>query len=159
MIIEKDTVAELHYKLYEGDILLEDSADGEPLLYLHGHGGIFEKIEAALNGKQKGDQVEVTLEPFEAYGERRQDAFQRIPIKHLMPRKKPRVGNVFQVNTEKGPVQVVILKVGKFNVDVDLNHPFAGKTLRFEIVIQEVREASAEELDHGHAHGAGGHQH
>ncbi len=152
MMIEKDKVAELHYKLYEGDTLLEDSAKGDPLLYLHGHGGIFEKIERALDGKQKGDSLEVTLQPFEAYGERQDNAVQRVPIKYLMPKRKPRVGEVFQVNTENGPTQVLILKLGKFNVDVDLNHPFAGKVLRFEIDIRGVREASKAELDHGHAH-------
>jgi FKBP-type peptidyl-prolyl cis-trans isomerase SlyD len=129
------------------------------MLYLHGHDGLFKGLEDALEGKQKGQTVEVTLLPEQAYGARRETPLQRVPIKHLMPRRKPRVGDVFQVNTDSGARQVVIRKVGKFNVDVDTNHPLAGKTLRFEIDIEDVREATEEELSHGHAHGAGGHQH
>ena len=159
MQIDKDKVASFHYRLFEGSELLEDSDDSDPMLYMHGRNGLFEGLEAALQGKQAGDNVEVTLTPDQAYGERQDNAFQRVPVKHLMPNKKPRVGDVFQVNTQDGPRQVVVKKVGKFNVDVDTNHPLAGKTLRFEIEIQDVREASAEELAHGHAHGVGGHQH
>ena len=129
------------------------------MLYMHGRKGLFQALEDVLEGKQSGDRVEVTLTPEQAYGERQDSPFQRIPIKHLMPKKKPRMGDVFQVNTEDGPRQVVIQKIGKFNVDVDTNHPLAGKSLRFEIEISDVREATEEELAHGHAHGAGGHQH
>jgi FKBP-type peptidyl-prolyl cis-trans isomerase SlyD len=159
MRISKNRVASFHYKLFEGSEMLEDSGRSNPMLYMHGRKGLFQGLEDALEGKQTGDSVEVTLTPGQAYGERQDSPFQRVPVKHLMPKKKPRVGDVFQVNTGDGPRQVVIKKVGKFNVDVDTNHPLAGKTLRFEIEISDVREATEEELSHGHAHGVGGHQH
>ncbi len=159
MQIGKDKVVSFHFHLYEGETRLEGSESSQPMLYLHGHDGLFKGLEDALEGKQKGQAVEVTLLPEQAYGARRETPLQRVPIKHLMPRRKPRVGDVFQVNTDSGARQVVIRKVGKFNVDVDTNHPLAGKTLRFEIDIEDVREATEEELSHGHAHGAGGHQH
>ena len=159
MKIDKDTVAWFHYQLFEDDTLLEDSSEGDPVLYLHGHKNLFPKLEEALAGKSQGDELSVTLTPQQAYGERREMPLQRVPVKHLLPKRKPRVGDVFQVQTEKGMQNVVIRKVGKFNVDVDINHPLAGKTLRFEVRVGTVREATPEELDHGHAHGHGGHQH
>jgi FKBP-type peptidyl-prolyl cis-trans isomerase SlyD len=70
-----------------------------------------------------------------------------------------RVGMTVAINTEHGPQDAVVLKVGKFNVDVDANHPYAGKTLTFDIEVLEVRDATADELQHGHAHGVGGHNH
>jgi FKBP-type peptidyl-prolyl cis-trans isomerase SlyD len=157
--IGKDKVVSFHYRLYEQDTLLEDSEKSEPMLYLHGHDGLFKHLEDALDGKQKGQSVDVTLSPQQAYGVRQEVPLKRVPIKHLMPKRKPRVGDVFQVNTDNGQRQVVIRKIGKFNVDVDTNHPLAGKTLRFQINIEDVRDATDEELSHGHAHGAGGHQH
>ena len=159
MHIEKDKVVWFHYSMYEQDTKLEDSREHDPVMYLHGQGNIFTALETALEGKISGDNVSVTLEPEQAYGIRKELPSQRIPIKHLMPKRKPRKGDVFQVATDKGNQNVVILKVGKFNVDVDFNHPLAGKTLRFEIEVGNIRDATPEELDHGHAHGAGGHQH
>lgn len=159
MQIAKDSVVSFNYKMYENDVLLEDSGESDPVLYMHGRKAIFPAMETALEGKQANDKLEVTLSPEQAYGVRTDTPLQRVPVKHLMPRRTPRVGDIFQVNTENGPRQVVVKKVGKFNVDVDTNHPLAGKTLRFEIEISEVREATEEEIEHGHAHGAGGHQH
>ena len=159
MKITNDTVAEFRYKLYEGQELIEETGNGDPVLYLHGHGGLFPKLEEVLDGRSAGDNVEATLTPDQAYGERRELPPQRIPVKHLIPKRKPRVGDVFQVQTDNGPQNVIILKVGKFNVDVDVNHPLAGRTLRFEITVESVRDATQEELDHGHAHGRGGHNH
>ena len=167
--VSKDKVVSFHYKIYEGEVMLEDSGEGDQILYMHGRGGMLEGLEAVLEGKQTGDAVEVTLAPHQAYGERHDKPFQRIAIKHLMPkskprlklksRPKPRIGDVFQVNTKGGAREVVIMKIGKFNVDVDTNHPLAGKTLRFEIEVGEVWEATQAELAHGHAHGPGGHDH
>ncbi|MDX1450991.1 MAG: peptidylprolyl isomerase, partial [Oleiphilaceae bacterium] len=83
--------------------------------------------------------------------------------KHLVGDKKQlarlKPGMIVAINTEDGPRQVMVLKAGKFNVDVDLNHPLAGKTLTFNVTVDGVREASEEEVAHGHAHGVGGHQH
>ena len=159
MQIEKDKVVTFHYRLSEADELLESTNDDEPLAYLHGHGGIIPALEQAMTGRQVGDRFSVTLAPEQAYGPRRERPPQRVPIKHLLTKGKLKPGQVVAVNTREGPREAVIVKVGKFNVDVDTNHPLAGKILTFEIDIQDVREATPEELSHGHAHGVGGHRH
>lgn len=159
MIIEKDTVVSFHYRLTDADgTQMEDSSTGDhPMVYLHGHNGMVEGVEAELNGKTSGDSIEVTLDA--PYGPKRDAAIQRVPIKHLVSKKKPRVGKMVVVNTDQGQRQVTVVKVGKFNIDVDTNHPYAGKTLTYSVDVVDVREASAEELAHGHVHGLGGHQH
>ena len=160
MQIEKDKVVYFHYTLTgEKGEAFETSNGGQPMTYLHGHGNIMPALEAELEGKQEGDNFQVTLPPEKAYGLRNENATQRIPIKHLMQKTKLRAGMAVKVNTENGPRDVVITKVGKFNVDVDTNHPLAGMTLTFDIALEEIREAEAEELAHGHVHGPGGHHH
>ncbi len=160
MNIAKDKVVAFHYRLFEGDEVLENSwNDDQQVLYLHGHRNMLAALEEALEGRQSGDKFDITLPPEKAYGHRKQAAYERVPIKHLRSNSKPKPGGVVQVNTQHGPREVVVVKVGRFNVDVDINHPLAGKTLRFEIEVGEIRDATAEELSHGHAHGAGGHQH
>ena len=131
----------------------------EDMAYLHGKNAIIAGLEREMQGKQAGDEFEVTVNPEDAYGDRDENAKQRVPIKHLFQKKRLKPGMVVSVNTQDGPREVVIEKVGKFNVDVDTNHPLAGKTLHFKIKIEEVREATAEEIAHGHAHGPGGHHH
>lgn len=164
MNIAQDSVVAFHYRLSEeGGSEIETSRDGSPSLYLHGHKNILPALEAAFEGRTSGDTFSVTLSPEEAYGTRRESHLQRIPIKHLMSsgtgKVKPKPGMVVSVQTNQGIRQVTVVKVGKFNVDADTNHPLAGKTLTFDIEIMEVRGASAEEKAHGHAHGVGGHQH
>ena len=162
MQIEKNKVVLFHYRLTEAgnDEVIESSHDKDPLAYLYGRGGILAGLETAMTGKQSGEQVSVTLTPEDAYGLRQENTQQRIPIKHLLGKhKKLRVGQIVAINTREGQREATVVKVGKFNVDIDTNHPLAGKTVTFEIDIVDVREASEEELAHGHAHGAGGHQH
>ncbi|HKI74612.1 MAG TPA: peptidylprolyl isomerase, partial [Pseudomonadales bacterium] len=139
---------------------LEHSVEDGPMVYLHGHGNILPALERKLAGKSVGDQLSATLPPGDAYGERQDDAIQRVPIKHLVTRtKRFKPGMVVRVNTKQGPRDVTITKVGKFNVDVDVNHPYAGRTLTFDITVQTIRDASPEELSHGHAHGVSGDSH
>lgn len=161
MQIEKNKVVTFHYRLNDADgPQIESSEGNEPMAYLHGHHGIIRGLEEAMAGKQPGDQFSVTLPPDKAYGPRYDNLQQRIPIKHLLSRsKKLHAGQVVSVNTKQGARDVTIIKVGKFNVDIDSNHPLAGKTLVFAIDIVDVRDATKEEIAHGHAHGAGGHQH
>jgi FKBP-type peptidyl-prolyl cis-trans isomerase SlyD len=159
MKIEKDHIVQFHYRLKEDDLLLEDSRSGEPMAYLHGAKNIFTKMESEMSDKGVGDTFAVTLAPEEAYGLRLDNSVQRVSRKHIVSKGKLRPGMTITVNTEQGHRQVVVGKVGKFVVDVDTNHPMAGKTLTFEVEIIDVREASSEELTHGHAHGAGGHHH
>jgi len=164
MQISADKVVSFHYNLTDVDgTLLETSYDTEPTLYLHGHQNILVGLENELEGKAVGDKIQVTLAPGQAYGERKEGAVQRVPIKHLhnhaAVKNKLKPGSRVSVNTQHGPWEAVVLKVGKFNVDIDSNHPLAGKTLSFEIEVHAIREATSEELAHGHAHGAGGHNH
>lgn len=159
MLISKDTVVQLHYQLSDDNGLLESSQGSDPLLYLHGHQNMLPAIEQALEGKSKGDTLELTLAPKDAYGERREDAIQSVQVKHLQGAKKWQPGMMAVVQTEHGPRQVKVVKVGMFKADVDTNHPLAGKTLQFKFDILDVRAASEEEIAHGHAHGVGGHHH
>ena len=156
MKIAKNSVVEFHYKVSEGTVLLEDSHGNEPLIYLHGHGGLFNTMEQAFVGKSMDDKFEVTLTPDQSYGERREDAIQRIPLKHLQGATKWKPGMVATVDSNQGRSEVTIIKVGRFNADCDINHPFAGKTLTFDIEVVSVRAATDEEISHGHAHAKGG---
>ncbi|MDO6460224.1 peptidylprolyl isomerase [Granulosicoccaceae sp. 1_MG-2023] len=159
MTITKDKVVQFHYVLKDADgNLLEDSRKrDEVVAYLHGHDSMLPGIEAALEGRDTGETCSVTL--VEPYGPYRADSVQRVPLKHLATKKRPVPGMATVVNTAQGPREVVVLKVGRFNVDVDTNHPYAGKTLSYDIEVTGVRDATEEELAHGHAHGAGGHHH
>ena len=160
MTVAKDKVVRFHYNLTDADNTVEETTrGGAPMAYLHGHNNMIEGLEKAMDGKAVGDTFAVTLEPKEAYGEFLPDCEQRIPVKHLQGAKKWSKGMVGTVNTDQGLRQVTVVKVGKFMVTVDNNHPLAGKTLTFEIEIVDVRDATKEEIAHGHAHGEGGHQH
>ncbi len=159
MQIEKDKVVSFHFKVMDDDVLLESSLEGEPMLYMHGRSGLISGLETALIGKKSGESFSVTLEPQDAYGIPFESSKQRVSIKHLTTKGKLKPGMIVDINTSSGIRQATVLKVGRFNVDVDTNHPYAGKTLTFDIDIIDVRDATNEELAHGHAHGAGGHQH
>ena len=159
MKIEKDRVVRFHYAVAEqGAEPVESSRGGEPLAILAGHGNIIPGLEKAMDGHEAGDRFGVDVAAVEAYGEKREGLSQRVPKKHVGgQRLEP--GMQVVLNTNFGPRAVTIEKVGMSVVDVDLNHPMAGKDLHFDIEIVEVREASAEELEHGHVHGEGGHHH
>ncbi|HOV96852.1 MAG TPA: peptidylprolyl isomerase [Thermomonas sp.] len=160
MKIEKDRVVRFHYAVAEtGQAALENSKDvGEPLAILFGRGHIIPGLESAMEGREAGDSFKADVRAADAYGERRDGLTQRVPKKHFGEQKlTPGMQVVLQTNF--GPRAVTIEKVGMSVVDVDLNHPMAGKDLSFDIDIVEVREASEEELAHGHVHGEGGHQH
>ncbi|MFA5496133.1 MAG: peptidylprolyl isomerase [Porticoccaceae bacterium] len=160
MKIDNNKVVYFHYRLSEvGEDALETSDANEPAAYLHGHGNIIPALEEAMAGREAGEELSVTLSPEQAYGHREEGRQQRVPIKHLVTKGRLRPGMAVKVNTGDGPVDARILKVGKFNVDLDLNHPLAGLSLTFDIRISEVREATAEEIAHRHVHGTGGHHH
>lgn len=132
----------------EAGIELERSTDKAPMVYLHGgYRNVLPSLELALDGAETGQELTVTLPPEQAYGLRTGEP-QRVPIKHLLsPEKRLKPGMVVRVNTKDGPREVVIVKVGKFNVDVDTNHPLAGKTVTFEITVKDVRPATADEIE------------
>ena len=159
MKIEKDRVVRFHYTVGEvGQPATESSQGGEPLAILIGHNNIIPGLETAMEGREAGETFAVDVPAAQAYGERREGLTQRIPKKHFgNQRLVPGMQVVLQTNF--GPRAVTIEKVGMSVVDVDLNHPMAGKDLHFDIEVVEVREASAEEIEHGHVHGDGGHHH
>jgi FKBP-type peptidyl-prolyl cis-trans isomerase SlyD len=162
MTIEDGKVVTLHYSLFNADdgSEIENSREtGEPMAYLHGYNNIIKGLENALTGKAVGDEVDVTVSPEDAYGEYDNTLFQRISRKYLKHAGKLSPGKVVTVSTDEGPRMLTILKVGLKTVDVDANHPLAGKSLRFVVEITDIRDASDEEKAHKHAHGVGGHQH
>lgn len=161
MSIENNTVVLFQYALREkGGELLEDGGNTEPVAYLHGHNNILAALEAELTGLDEGDSKAITLAPEQAYGLRKENASKKIPIKHLARKyKRLQPGMLVQVNTEDGAMDARVIKPGKFMVELDLNHPFAGKTLVFEVEIKQIRQATDDEITHGHAHGIGGHHH
>ena len=161
MQIEKDSVVTFFYQLSEENgVALEDNKGAIPMAYLHGHNNLLPALEEALEGLKAGDTVDVTLPPEKAYGQPVKDAEQRIPVKHLISKHKRLLpGMLVKVQTENGQRDGKVIKAGKFMVNIDFNHPFSGKTLVFNVSVDEVRAATSEELSHGHAHGAGGHHH
>ena len=161
MKIARDAVVRLHYTLNAADgERIESSRDhDEPLTYLHGHGSLLPALEQRLEGLAAGETVSAELSAADGYGERNEEAVMRVPLKQLQFHGRLQPGMVAGVRTEHGMRQVTVVKVGKFNADVDTNHPLAGRALSFEIEILEVRAASAEEIAHGHVHGDGGHHH
>jgi len=156
MLITKNSAVEFHYALSEAGAEIESSFDAAPLIYLHGHGGVFPALEEVLEGKAATEKIEVTLTPEQAYGYPRENSIQRIPKKHLQFEGRLQVGTVAVVKSNQGTQEVTVVKVGKFNVDCDLNHPFAGKTLSFAIQVVSVRAGTEEEIQHGHVHAADG---
>lgn len=161
MQIEDNSVVRFHYALTpvgaEGEY--ESSFDGEPIAVLIGHGNIIPGLESALKGRLAGDSFEVVIAAADAYGDRQEGATQRIARKHFPAGGRLRAGEQAQLMTRFGPRAVTVLKVGLTTVDVDLNHPMAGRDLGFRVEIVEVRAATDEEIAHRHAHGVGGHAH
>jgi FKBP-type peptidyl-prolyl cis-trans isomerase SlyD len=160
MPIAANSVASFHYILKdESGVQLESSHGSQPMTYLHGHDSLLKGLEDALEGKDTGATFSVTLPPALAFGELREDSEMRVPLSQLRGAKKWEPGMQAVIQTNHGHQQVTIIKVGHTMATVDTNHPMAGKTLVFDVEVVEVREASQEELSHGHAHGPGGHHH
>ncbi|AQZ95224.1 peptidylprolyl isomerase [Halopseudomonas phragmitis] len=159
MQIANNTVVQFHYTLSDASGEIESSYKHEPVLYLHGQAGLIDGLVEALEGRQAGDSFSVTIPAEKAYGQPRENATQKVQVKYLQGAKKWKPGMVAVLQTERGPVQVTVTKVGLKQVEVDTNHPLAGKELTFAIEILDVRAATEEEIAHGHAHGVGGHQH
>lgn len=149
----------IEYTLKDDSGSVIDSSTGrQPLTYIHGTGAIVPGLEQALEGKSVGETIDVSLTPEQGYGERDPKLVQNIPIRKL-PDRKAEVGMTFQVKTPEGPRLLVINAVKGDYATVDANHPLAGMNLNFQVKVVEVRDASEEELQHGHVHGPGGHEH
>lgn len=139
---------------------IDNSFDGEPLIFVVGTGYLISGLENALQGKQAGDKLSVTVEPDEGYGERNDNLMQAVP-KSMFEGMEIEVGMQFRASTDDGDQSVMIIDIQDEEVIVDGNNPLAGITLNFDVEILEVRDATDDELAHGHVHGEGGcgHEH
>jgi FKBP-type peptidyl-prolyl cis-trans isomerase SlyD len=156
MQISKHKVAAIHYKLTDNSGKVLDSSEGrEPLHYIQGIGNLIPGMEEGLEGKIKGDKLQLQIAPEKGYGVKDDNLLQRVPRSAFGDQK---IEKGMQFQTNNGHV-VTVTEVGLNEVTVDGNHPLAGVTLNFDVEVMSVREATEEELDHGHVHGPGGHHH
>ena len=160
MNVAKHKVVAIDYTLTNDGGETLDSSDGrDPLMYLHGAGNIIGGLESALEGKMVGEQVQVSIAPADGYGERNESLRQVVSREQFSGIENVAVGMQFRVDTNAGELTVTVVEVSDERVTLDGNHPLAGETLHFDVTVREVRDATEAEVSHGHAHGAGGHQH
>ena len=161
MTITQNKVVTIDYEVREADSqeLIDSSADNAPMVYLHGFQNIIPGLEQALEGKQIGDELEVTVAPAEAYGEYEDERVQQVPISAFEGVEALEPGMAFTAQTEHGSVSIIVTEVDDTTATVDANHPLAGQSLHFKVKVLEVRDASDEEIAHRHVHGEGGHHH
>lgn len=154
MKIANNCVVSFHYTLTDEDGQTLDSSDGrEPLAYLHGHNGIIPGLENELTGKGQGDSLQVVVQPQDGYGEFNPQLLQQVPREAFQGVESIEPGMQFQAQGEGGQAQMVVVReVTDEAVLVDGNHPLAGQVLNFDVTIESVREASEEEIAHGHVH-------
>ncbi|MBA2780131.1 FKBP-type peptidyl-prolyl cis-trans isomerase [Billgrantia kenyensis] len=160
MQIAQNSVVAFHYTLTNdaGEVL--DSSEGrQPLTYLHGAGNIIPGLEKQLEGREVGEKLNVSVAPEEGYGEVQPQLVQEVPRDAFQGVEAVEPGMQFQAQTQGGPLMVTVTKVEGDTVTVDGNHPLAGQKLNFDVEISNVREASQEEIEHGHVHGEGGVEH
>jgi len=160
MQISKNSVVTLNYTLRnDQDEVLDESQDGS-FLYMHGAGGIIPGLEGQLEGKSVGDSFSAHIEPADGYGERDDSMVQVVPHDMFDKEHPIEVGIQFHAESPEGDMlTVTVTKIEGDDITVDGNHPLAGIALNFDVKIADIREASAEEIDHGHVHGPDGHHH
>ncbi len=160
MKVTKNTVVSIDYTLRnkEGEVI-DTSAGRAPLVYLHGVGQLIPGLENALEGEEAGCSKQVVIPAEEAYGERHDELFHVVSKSGFTGDEEMFEGMQVQLETDNGPAIAVISKIDGEEVTLDLNHPLAGEELHFDVTITEVREATDEEISHGHVHGPGGHHH
>mgnify|MGYP003483588938 FL=1 len=160
MQIKENSVVSFHYTLTGKDGQVIDSSEGnQPLTYLHGVGQIVPGLENALLGKQAGDKMDVEVSAEEGYGEHHEFMVQQVPREAFQGVDDIEPGMQFQAQTPQGAMTVTVTAADEATVTVDGNHPLAGQSLFFAVEIVSVRDASEEEITHGHVHGEGGHHH
>jgi FKBP-type peptidyl-prolyl cis-trans isomerase SlyD len=157
----KDKVIAIHYTLTVDGEKVESSHDnGEQLWILLGHGQLIPGLESAIEGREAGESLTVDVAAADGYGERQEDQIQRMSKKYFPQANRLKPGMVTVLKLKDGSQRAVTVhKVGMSAIDVDLNHPMAGKALHFDVVIGDVRDATEEEIQHGHAHPPGGEAH
>lgn len=157
MQVSENRAVTIHYTLTNpnGDVI-DSSRDGEPLAYIHGIGALVPGLEKELEGKSAGDNVAVTVQPEEGYGEKSDQLIQALPKELFKIDGEIEVGMRFHAEAEHGVELVEVVAVGDDTVTIDANHPLAGETLNFDVDVVDVRDATKEEIEHGHIHGEGG---
>jgi FKBP-type peptidyl-prolyl cis-trans isomerase SlyD len=159
MQITKEKVVAIHYTLRDNSGVVIDSSDGkDPLHYLQGFGNLIPGMEEGLEGKVKGDKLQIKVSPEKGYGLRDDNQVQEVPMA-AFGGADVKVGMQFQAGGQGGGFIVTVTKIDGDNVTIDGNHPLAGVELNFDVEVMDVRDASAEEIAHGHVHGPGGHHH
>ena len=170
MTISDQKVVSISYDLSVTDenqqkVLVESAEAEEPMVFLFGHSGLPEEFENQLQGKNAGDAFNFSLTPEQAYGDYDEQAIVEIPkqvfeIDGKLDLQMLEPGNFLPMADNEGnQMQAKVIEVGPENVTMDFNHPLAGMVMHFDGKVQDVRDATPDELAHGHAHGAGGHQH
>ena len=159
-MIENNKVVSLDYTVRDDSGQVIDTSEGnDPLVYLHGAQNIIPGLESALVGKESGEHFDISVQPADGYGEYKEELVQVVPRSAFEGVDKIEPGMVFTAQTEGGPVQLMVTGIEEDDITVDPNHPLAGKVLHFSGTVLGIREATQEELDHGHVHGAGGRTH
>ena len=159
MKIENGKVGLIEYTLTNAEGETMDASNGNPLAYLQGHGNLIPGLEKALEGKEINAKFTTTVPAAEAYGERMDALVQTVSKEMFQGVEELEVGMRFEAQSEQGMHSVEITSIEGDQVTVDGNHPLAGLDLTFEVEVVGVRDATEEEVEHGHAHGEGGHQH
>lgn len=160
MQISSNKVVSIHYTLKnDAGEILDTSAGRAPLAYLHGAGNIVPGLERALEGKTNGDMLNVRVAPEEGYGPRHDALVQDVPREAFQGVGDIQPGMQFHAQGPSGPMVVTVVETNDNSVKVDGNHPLAGETLHFDVEVTDVRDATEEEQEHGHVHGAHGHHH
>jgi FKBP-type peptidyl-prolyl cis-trans isomerase SlyD len=150
----------IHYTLKDQEgTVLDSSSQETPLAYIHGMGDIIRGLEKALAGKSEGDKFNINIEPEEAYGQRDEALVQAVPRNAFQGVEDLQEGMQFQAQTPNGPQLITVTDIKADQVTVDANHPLAGETLNFDVEVVDIREATEEELNHGHVHNPGDHHH
>ncbi|WP_320824294.1 peptidylprolyl isomerase [Reinekea sp.] len=156
-MIAENKIVTLQYSVQDSDGTLIDSSEAnDPLVYMHGAHNIITGLESALLGKANGESFDVVIEPVDAYGEHNAELVQVVPKSAFEGVEQIEAGMVFTADTPNGPMQLTVTAMEGDDVTIDPNHPLAGKTLHFTGSISDIRDATEEELEHGHVHGAGG---
>lgn len=161
MLIADQHVVAIDYTLTnDAGEVIDSSAGSEPLVYLHGAGNIVPGLENALTGKVANDELDVSIEPEDAYGEYSAELITTIGREMFEGVDELQVGMQFHASAPDGGMQIVTIRdIDGEDVTIDGNHPLAGQQLNFKVKVVSVRAASEEEVAHGHVHGEGGHQH
>ena len=149
----QNKVIEIHYILKDKNGELLDSSQGQaPLAFIHGTGNIILGLEKELENRKVGDKFNATIQPAEAYGIRDEKLIQTVPLSNFKDKTQVKLHNQFRVETKEGPRLATITKIEDEKVTIDQNHPLAGEELHFEVEVMTIRDATEEEISHGHVH-------